>query len=91
MDLVRLACVKRAASVHPEPGSNSPTKMCPTQTTTKVKVRAEAMKTVSSWAGYYKVMEPYNKVLGENTYFYSTKGEKSPKKLNLNKIFPRRY
>ena len=22
--LVRLACVKRAASVHPEPGSNSP-------------------------------------------------------------------
>src|SRR6187399_356547 len=24
MDLVRLACVKHAASVHPEPGSNSP-------------------------------------------------------------------
>ena len=28
MDLVRLACVKRAASVRPEPGSNSPTKIC---------------------------------------------------------------
>ena len=26
MLLVRLACVKRAASVHPEPGSNSPFK-----------------------------------------------------------------
>ena len=24
MDPVRLACVKHAASVHPEPGSNSP-------------------------------------------------------------------
>jgi hypothetical protein len=30
MDLVRLACVKHAASVHPEPGSNSPTKTWPT-------------------------------------------------------------
>jgi hypothetical protein len=28
MDLVRLACIKHAASVHPEPGSNSPTKTC---------------------------------------------------------------
>ena len=28
MDLVRLACVKHAASVRPEPGSNSPTKAC---------------------------------------------------------------
>ena len=28
MDLVRLACVKHAASVRPEPGSNSPTKIC---------------------------------------------------------------
>ena len=26
MDLVRLACVKRAASVRPEPGSNSPSR-----------------------------------------------------------------
>ena len=26
LDPVRLACVKHAASVHPEPGSNSPTK-----------------------------------------------------------------
>ncbi len=26
--LVRLACVRRAASVHPEPGSNSPFKLC---------------------------------------------------------------
>ena len=26
MDLVRLACVKHAASVRPEPGSNSPTR-----------------------------------------------------------------
>ena len=25
---VRLACVRRAASVHPEPGSNSPSKVC---------------------------------------------------------------
>ncbi len=25
---VRLACVRRAASVHPEPGSNSPSKIC---------------------------------------------------------------
>jgi hypothetical protein len=31
MDLVRLACVKHAASVHPEPGSNSPTKACPSR------------------------------------------------------------
>ena len=28
LDLVRLACVKHAASVRPEPGSNSPTKTC---------------------------------------------------------------
>ena len=28
VDLVRLACVKHAASVRPEPGSNSPTKTC---------------------------------------------------------------
>ena len=28
MDLVRLACVKHAASVRPEPGSNSPTRTC---------------------------------------------------------------
>ena len=28
MDLVRLACVKHASSVRPEPGSNSPTKTC---------------------------------------------------------------
>ncbi len=28
MDPVRLACVKHAASVRPEPGSNSPTKAC---------------------------------------------------------------
>ena len=28
VDLVRLACVKHAASVRPEPGSNSPTKPC---------------------------------------------------------------
>ena len=28
MDLVRLACVKHAASVRPEPGSNSPSKPC---------------------------------------------------------------
>jgi hypothetical protein len=28
LDLVRLACVKHAASVRPEPGSNSPTKAC---------------------------------------------------------------
>ena len=27
LDLVRLACVKHAASVHPEPGSNSPLKL----------------------------------------------------------------
>jgi|SaaInlV_100m_DNA_5_1039725.scaffolds.fasta_scaffold02296_2 hypothetical protein len=43
MDFVRLACVKRAASVHPEPGSNSPTKICPTQTHTKVLIQAEAI------------------------------------------------
>ena len=29
MDLVRLACVKHAASVRPEPGSNSPSRICP--------------------------------------------------------------
>jgi hypothetical protein len=28
LNLVRLACVKHAASVRPEPGSNSPTKAC---------------------------------------------------------------
>ncbi len=43
MDLVRLACVKRAASVHPEPGSNSPTKTCPTRSPTKVVVRARTI------------------------------------------------
>jgi hypothetical protein len=55
------------------------------------KVRAEAMKTVSSWAEYYKVMEPYNKVLGENTYFYSTKGKKPPKKLKLKGIIANQF
>jgi hypothetical protein len=29
MDLVRLACVRHAASVRPEPGSNSPSRSCP--------------------------------------------------------------
>src|SRR6056297_303886 len=40
MDLVRLACVKHAASVHPEPGSNSPTKTCPSRSPTEVGSRA---------------------------------------------------
>ena len=48
MDLVRLACVKRAASVHPEPGSNSPTKICPTQPTTKVIDQAKALSQKSA-------------------------------------------
>ena len=43
MDLVRLACVKRAASVHPEPGSNSPTKLCPIRSRTEVLVRTRAI------------------------------------------------
>ena len=43
MDLVRLACVKRAASVHPEPGSNSPTKMCLTRSPTVVVDRDRAI------------------------------------------------
>src|SRR2546421_11450885 len=29
LELVRLACVKHAASVRPEPGSNSPSRSCP--------------------------------------------------------------
>jgi hypothetical protein len=48
MDLVRLACVKRAASVHPEPGSNSPTKICPTQPTTKMIDQAKAFSQKSA-------------------------------------------
>jgi hypothetical protein len=39
MDLVRLACVKHAASVHPEPGSNSPTRTWPRLAPTEVVAR----------------------------------------------------
>jgi hypothetical protein len=45
--------------------------------------RAEGMKTVSSWAEYYKVMEPYNQVIDANTFLYSAKGKKTPKQLSL--------
>ena len=31
LPLVRLACIRHAASVHPEPGSNSPKKWIPTE------------------------------------------------------------
>jgi len=55
------------------------------------KARAEGMKTVSTWAKYYKVMEPYNKVLDENTYFYSTKGKKSLKKLKLQGVIASQF
>jgi Tol biopolymer transport system component len=55
------------------------------------KARAKGMKTVSSWAQYYKVMEPYDKVLVENTYFYSTKGKASPKKLKLQGIIASQF
>ena len=34
---VRLACVRRAASVHPEPGSNSPFKLIQTHVPVEVK------------------------------------------------------
>ena len=36
---VRLACVRRAASVHPEPGSNSPFKRCPRVSARSICVR----------------------------------------------------
>ena len=37
--IVRLACVRRAASVHPEPGSNSPFKIKQSKCFVKVKVK----------------------------------------------------
>lgn len=46
-------------------------------------VRTEGMKSVTSWAEYYKLMEPYTKVIDANTYLYSTTGKKTPKKLNI--------
>ena len=36
--IVRLACVRRAASVHPEPGSNSPFKIKLTKKSVQFKV-----------------------------------------------------
>ena len=54
MDLVRLACVKHAASVRPEPGSNSPTRICPA-------AREQRNRLVESWAprvGIHTVTAP---------------------------------
>jgi hypothetical protein len=53
--------------------------------------RTEAMKTVSSWVEYYKVMEPYNQVINENTAYYIIKGNAAPKKLNLQGLVASQY
>ncbi len=39
MDLVRLACIRHAASVRPEPGSNSPSRLLPWPRKTPAKIR----------------------------------------------------
>ena len=44
------------------------------------------MKTVSSWAEYYKLMDPYNAVVDKNTSFYSMTGKKSSRKLKLDGV-----
>jgi hypothetical protein len=55
------------------------------------KVRDEGMKTVSSWAEYYTLMNPYNAVVDKNTYIYTTTGKKSPKKLKLEGVIPSQF
>lgn len=47
------------------------------------KTREERMKTVTSWAEYYALMEPYHAVVDKNTDIYSTTSNKAPKKLKL--------
>ncbi|MGM1056750.1 MAG: M20/M25/M40 family metallo-hydrolase [Bacteroidota bacterium] len=54
-------------------------------------VRDEGMKTVSSWAEYYTLMDPYNAVVDENTDIYSTTGNKSLKKLKLEGVKPSQF
>lgn len=55
------------------------------------KVRDNGMKTVSSWDEYYKLMDPYNAVVDKNTYFYSSTGNKSPKKLKLEGVIASQF
>lgn len=55
------------------------------------KVRDEGMKTVSSWAEYYTVMNPYNAVVDKNTYIYSATGNKSPRKLKLEGVMASQF
>ncbi|MGB5189400.1 M20/M25/M40 family metallo-hydrolase [Robiginitalea sp.] len=54
-------------------------------------VRAEGMKTVTSWAEYYEVMDPYNEVINANTYMYTQKGNKKPRKLNLQGVIATQF
>ena len=59
MDLVRLACIKHAASVHPEPGSNSPTKTCPTLVTRQSE-RSSQKRGVSESCTSSGICPPYS-------------------------------
>lgn len=45
--------------------------------------RAEGMKTVSTREEYNKLMNDYNTVIDKNTWLYSTKNNKTPRKLEL--------
>ena len=70
LDPVRLACVKHAASVHPEPGSNSPTK-------TKNKTHQKtAGKKQSNQKARPKWFKPENNPAKTNTNNQKTKRSK---------------
>ncbi len=55
------------------------------------KVREEGMKTVSSWAEYYALIDPYNAVITKNTDIYCGTGNITPKKLKLNGVMPNQF
>ena len=70
LDPVRLACVKHAASVHPEPGSNSPTK---TKNKTHQKQQAKNDPTKKARPKWFK---PENNPAKTNTNNQKTKRSK---------------
>ena len=73
-DPVRLACVKHAASVHPEPGSNSPTK---TKNKTHQKQQAQKMVQARKQSSKNKHQQSKNKTF-QNHQHQKNKKQKKP-------------
>src|SRR5690348_3501184 len=63
---VRLACVKHAASVRPEPGSNSPNKNSPPHRQERIRIRKIRSQTKDTKTGIQKTSCPQTGKCGHN-------------------------